>query len=207
MGGKHRHACRRFSTPDLISELRPNDDPGSQASHVGIYGRAAEFLLLDVANWEFDRARDVVEPHVALPARHGAGLDSDRYASASIGVSRADCVWFMIDPREAVGHCASVLGSSSPFDGAYAPAATGVRLLRLYFLGIMLMSYSVRSGHSGRRRNRIAPFSPGYPIAVLLGHADRPSADVHSNRSHQDAARADVHRCAHRLGRQWLVQS
>lgn len=29
------------------------------------------------------------------------------------------------DPREAIGHCASVLGSSSPFDGGYPSTATG----------------------------------------------------------------------------------
>lgn len=31
----------------------------------------------------------------------------------------------LTDPREAVGHCASVLGSSQLFDGTYAHTATG----------------------------------------------------------------------------------
>jgi len=33
--------------------------------------------------------------------------------------------WIPKDPREAVGHCASVLGSSSAFDGNYPATATG----------------------------------------------------------------------------------
>ncbi|KAJ3822386.1 glycoside hydrolase family 5 protein [Lentinula raphanica] len=39
--------------------------------------------------------------------------------------------WVPSDPREAIGHCASVLSSSQIFDGNYPMTATGVRLSQL----------------------------------------------------------------------------
>ena len=52
----------------------------------------------------------------------------------------------LTDPREAIGHCAGVLGSAQVFDGTYAPTATGgVRYLENLSRMTLMLVFEVRS--------------------------------------------------------------
>jgi len=110
----------------LMLVLQRYDDRCIEASHACDDGRSAEFLFLDLEDRQFHRSGYFIQPALALPIRLGAGLGPARYISfLVIHQPFTICIKKLTDPREAVGHCAAVLGSAQPFDGTYAPTATG----------------------------------------------------------------------------------
>lgn len=106
--------------------LGPDSHRRAEASGPRLHGCPAKFLLLDMENWKLDCPPDLYLPNVALPTWPRARLDTQRYGAISYPrVFHGPCLTAKLDPREAAGHCASVLGSSQLFDGKHPSTATG----------------------------------------------------------------------------------
>jgi len=121
------------------------------------------------------------------------------------GAVKCGLLWWVIDPREAAGHCASVLGSSQIFDGTYPASATGGVSLYSCHNGIfMIFPISVGCGkYYSQSKNR-----PSVPTtddrALIHRDTDVSFADVHTYRVNQDPACTNAHCCAFGQRRQWL---
>lgn len=117
---------------------------------------------------------------------------------------------FVPDPREAIGHCASVLGSSQIFDGTYSASATGgvssrfpfpimshvVSIVTLALLNVAsvcciclsmygnchINNWTAWSRYDTTGPNIVARFPAHNTGSVFYGEAGDTLTDVHANR-------------------------
>ena len=73
------------------------------------------------------------------------------------------------DPREAIGHCASVLASSAPFDGNYPPSATGVRGFSVLGNPMLIGSDKSGAGTVDATQSALHPFPPATILPSFSG--------------------------------------